>query len=67
MSMGISFGKTIGTDNSEFNFEDGGCTTFVSPLKIPSAKTITALIIVLLFVETEISTCGWKEKSKVVK
>lgn len=51
MSTGLSFGGYKGIDISELNFDCNGCTTCVSPLKIPSAKIITAFTTVLLFVD----------------
>lgn len=58
ISTGVSLGGYNGTDKLFDSFTSGGCTTRVSPLNIPSANTITALIIVSLLVDTDISTCG---------
>lgn len=58
ISTGVSLGGYNGTHKLFDSLASGGCTTRVSPLNIPSANTITALIIVSLLVDTDISTCG---------
>lgn len=56
MSTGLSLGGRNGTEIKVFNFDGGGWITKVSPVKIPSPKTITALMIVLLLVAMNTST-----------
>lgn len=60
MSKGVSFLGCNGTETQVFSLDVGGWMTCVSPLKIPSEKTIIALIMVSLFVEMNTSTCGCK-------
>lgn len=65
ISTGTSLGGYRATSNLDVTSESFGCSTWVSPSKIPSANTITAEIMVSLFVDNEISTCGCENmKSK---